>query len=51
MKLRIPAQHFPSIRAELDRCGINAATLYGDLVGLCRDSEWQHSLLEDEDFD
>ncbi|MFN7505866.1 MAG: FRG domain-containing protein [Limnobacter sp.] len=51
MKLRIPAQSFPSIRTELDRCGINAATLYGDLVGLCRDSEWQHSLLDDEDVD
>jgi len=48
-KLRVPAQNFSSIRTELDRCGINAATLFGDLVGLCRDAEWQHSLLEDED--
>jgi len=48
MKLRVPAKCFASIRAELDRCGINAATLFGDLVGLCRDSEWQYSLLEDE---
>jgi hypothetical protein len=51
MKLRVPGSAFPSIRTELDRCGINAATLYGDLVGLCRDSEWQHSLLDDEDVD
>ncbi len=50
-KLCVPAQYFSSIRIELDRCGINAATLYGDLVGLCRDSEWQHSLLEDEDIE
>ena len=49
MKLRVPPTAFPSLRSELDRCGINAATLYGDLVGLCRDSEWQHSLLDDED--
>jgi hypothetical protein len=48
-KLRVPAQNFSSIRTELDRCGINAATLFGDLVGLCRDAEWQHTLLEDED--
>jgi hypothetical protein len=51
MKLRVPAGSFPALRSELDRCGINAATLYGDLVGLCRDSEWQHSLLNDEDND
>jgi hypothetical protein len=51
MKLRVPATAFPSIRTELDRCGINAATLYGDLVGLCRNSEWQHLLLDDEDND
>lgn len=48
MKLRIPATAFAGIRSELDRCGINAATLYGDLVGLCRDAEWKHTLLEDE---
>lgn len=51
MKLRIPAKSFPDLRFELDRCGINTATVYSDLVGVCRDSEWQHSLLDDEDSD
>lgn len=50
-KLCVPASAFSSIRTELDRCGINAATLYGDLIGLCIDSQWQHSLLADEDID
>jgi hypothetical protein len=49
MKLRVPGNAFPTLRSELDRCGVNAATLFGDLVGLCQDSQWQHSLLDDED--
>lgn len=51
IKMRVPASMFSDIRTGLDRCGINAATLYGDLVGLCTDAQWQHSLLDDEDND
>lgn len=51
MKLKIPSERFKNLRMELDRCGINASTIYGDLVGLCKDIEWKHSLLEDENVD
>lgn len=47
-KLLIPAQHFSSIRRELDRWNFNAAVMYADLDGLCKHVEWQHSLLQDE---
>jgi len=47
-KLLIPAEQFSQIRFDLDRCGINASSLFPDLEGLCRDIEWQHSLLDDE---
>jgi hypothetical protein len=50
MRLRIPADAFSSLRYALDRRGINAATLYGDLMGLGQDAEWQQSSLEDEDL-
>lgn len=51
MKLRIPTKAFQDLRSDLDRCGINAATVFNDLVGICRDSEWQHTLLDDESND
>lgn len=47
-KVIIPAAAFSALRSDLDRCGINAATLLADLDGLCRTIQWQHSLLEDE---
>jgi hypothetical protein len=47
-KVLIPATAFSPLRSELDRCGINAATLLADLDGLSRTIQWQHSLLEDE---
>ncbi len=48
MKLRIPASAFPVLRFALNRCGINAATIFNDIAGLCKDSEWKASLLSDE---
>lgn len=47
-KVIIPATAFAALRSDLDRCGINAATLLADLDGLSRTIQWQHSLLEDE---
>jgi hypothetical protein len=47
-KLIIPAEYFCNIRYDLDRCGVNAASMLTDLSGLCRHVEWMHSLLEDE---
>ena len=51
MKLRIPSNRFSNLRFELNRCGLNTATVYSDLVGVCRDSEWQYALLSDESGD
>ena len=48
MKIRIPASAFPYLRFALDRCGINAATLFDDMVGICQDSEWKVSVQVDE---
>jgi FRG domain len=48
-KICIPATKFSSIRADLDRCGINAETVFNDFDGLCKDAQWQHTQLADED--
>jgi FRG domain len=47
-ELTIPAQRFSTIRQELDRLGINAATLFPDLDGLSSHLNWWVSLLNDE---
>jgi len=47
-KTVIPPDYFSEIRYDLDRCGVNAASMLTDLVGLCRHIEWSHSLLHDE---
>lgn len=45
----IPPDAFASLRAELDRCGVNAAALYADLPSLSRYIAWKFSPLPDED--
>lgn len=47
-KIIVPAESFADIRYELDRCGVNAASMLTDLSGLSHHIEWLHSLLEDE---
>jgi FRG domain-containing protein len=47
-KIIVPADCFSEIRYDLDRCGVNAASMLTDLVGLCHHIEWFHSLLDDE---
>ena len=47
-KLRIPAAQFGEIRYQLDRLGINNATLFPGLDGLCRHIAWSRSKLPDE---
>jgi len=47
-KLIIPAQEFGEIRYQLDRFGVNNASLFPDLDGLCRHIDWLYSLLKDE---
>jgi hypothetical protein len=47
-KIIVPWEHFSGIRYDLDRCGVNAASMLTDIVGLCQHIEWSHSLLDDE---
>jgi hypothetical protein len=47
-KFLIEAGNFPSIRSDLDRCGINAGTMFPDLSGLAAHVGWKHSDLKDE---
>ena len=48
-KLVVPADAFASIRRELDRCGVNASSLYGGIEGLCTHLNWLNSFSDDED--
>jgi hypothetical protein len=47
-KFIVPPESFSDIRYELDRCGVNASSLFPDLDGLAHYTEWFYSLLEDE---
>jgi hypothetical protein len=47
-KVAIPAHAFSRIRFDLDRLGVNDATLFPDLDGLSRHLNWSASLLSDE---
>lgn len=47
-KLIIPTSFFSELRFQLDRCGINNATMFPGIGGLCKHIEWFHTLLDDE---
>jgi hypothetical protein len=47
-KLLIPPDAFCDIRYMLDHFGVNRATMFPDLDGLCHYLTWSHSLLSDE---
>ncbi len=47
-KLAIPADAFSELRYQLDRFGVNSASMFPDLDGICRHVEWLNSLLPDE---
>ncbi len=47
-KLIIPGPSFSELRFQLDRCGINNASMFPGIGGLCRHIEWFHTLLDDE---
>lgn len=47
-EVRIPPDAFSDIRDFLDRIGVNEATLFPDLDGLCTHLNWYHSLMSDE---
>lgn len=48
LKFSIAPKHFSNIRHDLDRCGINHATIYADLDGVCSHIGWVNSPLSDE---
>lgn len=48
LQVRIPAIAFADIRFDLDRLGVNSATLFPDLDGLCRHIEWLYTFTKDE---
>jgi len=48
MKLIVPQESFYILRDELNRCNVNAATIYPGLDGICRHVEWLYSYLDDE---
>src|SRR5205807_2117467 len=41
-KILIPALAFAELRFELDRCGVNASSIFPDLDGLCIHLTWQN---------
>jgi hypothetical protein len=47
-KFTIPAKMFSDIRYDLDRFGINRATLFPDLDGLTSHIQWLKSTMSDE---
>lgn len=47
-KVLIERSAFSDIRWDLDGCGVNAASIFPDLDGLCRHLEWAYSLAADE---
>jgi hypothetical protein len=47
-KLCIPPDAFPVLREELDRCGVNNASLFPDLDGICSRVQWTYIPLRDE---
>lgn len=47
-RFEIPADAFCNLRFDLDRCGVNSASIFPDLDGLTSHIQWLHRLLEDE---
>jgi hypothetical protein len=47
-KLTIARDSFAEMRWVLDRCGVNASSIYPGLDGLCSHLQWAHTVDEDE---
>lgn len=48
LKIIVPPEHFPSIRHRLNMLGVNSATLFPDIDGLCSHLQWRYSYYDDE---
>jgi hypothetical protein len=42
-KLTVDRASYPELRRVLDRCGVNASTIYPGLDGLCAHLQWSHT--------
>lgn len=40
-QLKVPNEKFGSLKRQLDRCGINAASIFPDIRGLCEYLDWK----------
>ncbi|MEQ1930868.1 MAG: FRG domain-containing protein [Parvularculaceae bacterium] len=47
-RVHVPAEAFSDIRSSLSQCGVNRATLFPDLDGLCSFLTWNNFLFSDE---
>lgn len=47
-KIEVDDDAFAQLRCDLDRCGVNAGTMFPDVTGLAQHVEWQCTLLDDE---
>jgi hypothetical protein len=47
-KVTIPADRFAHLRFNLDRCGVNHASVFPGLDGLCSHIKWKRCFLQDE---
>lgn len=48
IKIKIPHNCFPDLRSKLNIVGINSATVFPDIDGLCSHLEWRYSHYSDE---
>lgn len=48
LKITIPPKHFPAIRNRLNMLGVNSASVFPDIDGLCSHLQWRYSYLKDE---
>jgi len=48
LKIIVPPEHFPRIRHRLNMLGVNSATMFPDIDGLCNHLKWRYSYLDDE---
>jgi hypothetical protein len=48
VKLDIPSEAFSELRYQLDRFGVNCASMFPDLDGICQHVEWLNCFLSDE---
>ncbi len=51
IKILVPNNTFTEIRSKLDTLGVNQMTLFPDLEGVSKYSEWLHTVLDDEPAD